>query len=235
MCHKAIPPHRRFFAAPSVLGFVTEDEPGRGRQLRQSGGPSSVRRQRYASPESARLRSARLHRQPDSGPGHLTPSPHIQPDRIDRLDNVAGLYHHEGPYDPVTRERNALPDRAPVQALQSSNQEALNATSNDGGAGNLSQHYPLGGDAVPPPGSRDLTDRFLSFYPRTNVMVEAPAHLQRRAGSNYGDGDTLMDPYYNQDDIERRRLLRKRARSIEREEAEAAESASKKRDVNSRL
>ncbi|OAL74591.1 hypothetical protein A7D00_0184 [Trichophyton violaceum] len=234
MCHKAIPPRRRFFAVPAVLAFVSEDEPTRGRQLNQPEGPSSVRRQRYASPESVRLRSARLQREQDSGPGQITPSPHIQPDRIDRLDNVAGLYHHEGPYDPVTRERNALSDRAPVQALRL-NQEVLNATSSDRDTGSLPQHSPSDGDAVSPPGSRDLTDRFLSFYPRTNVMVEAPAHLQRSAGYNYGDGDTLMDPYYNQDDIERRRLLRKRARSIEREEAEAAESASKKRDVNSRL
>lgn len=59
----------------------------------------------------------------------------------------------------------------------------------------------------------------------TNINVEQA----------YGDDDTLMDPYYNQEDIERRRLLRKRVRSTEREEAEAAESASKKRDINSRL
>ncbi|EGD96119.1 hypothetical protein TESG_08422 [Trichophyton tonsurans CBS 112818] len=232
MCHKAVSPHHR---SPAVLGFVSEDEPERGRLLNQPGVPSSSRRQRYASPESVRLRSARLHRQPDSCPGHITPYPHIQPDRIDHLDNVAGLYHHEGPYDPVTRERNAVPVRAPVQPFLLSNQETLNATSNGRDASSLPQHNPSHGDAVPPSGPRDLADRYLSYYPRTNVMVEAPAYLQRHAGFAYGDGDTLMDPYYNQDDIERRRLLRKRVRSIECEEAEAAESASKKRDVNSRL
>lgn len=59
---------------------------------------------------------------------HLRKKHHIGTDSIDRLDNLAGPYHHEGPYDATLLARNTAYTNSPVEAVSSTNEEALKAT-----------------------------------------------------------------------------------------------------------
>lgn len=59
---------------------------------------------------------------------HLRKKHHVGPDSIDRLDNLTGAYHHEGPYDATLLARNTSYTSSPIQAVSATNQEALKAT-----------------------------------------------------------------------------------------------------------
>lgn len=105
-------------------------------------------------------------------------SPHLRkerlpgPDTIDRLDNIMGRYHHEGPYDAALRSRNLSAKESPLEAVKSTNEEALKATPMAKIRDSLESHKPLDGVAVIPPGMRDLSGHMMEYEEGTDLMIE---------------------------------------------------------------
>ncbi|KAM5436907.1 hypothetical protein McanMca71_002024 [Microsporum canis] len=216
-------PSRRRRSSPEAEPIVPTEPPLRGRQMYQPDGPSSVRRDREPRMSLMAIRHPNYYArnpQQEAYFGENRPSLLIRPDLIDKMDTVSELYHHEGPYDAAARERNIFPDQAPMQALQYSTAEALRATPHDMIIDSIRERRPLDGVATLPPGSRDMSGRVLNYKEGANMMVEDRGNFQRHPGAKFENGDPPMDPYYNQEDIEKRRLERKRARSCERSEPE---------------
>ena len=91
---------------------------------------------------------------------HLRKKNHVGPDVIDVLDNIGpGAYHHEGPYDATLLARNTKPTFSPVEAVRSSNEEALKATPRERIQDSIERHRPLDGVAMIPPGNSPLLVR----------------------------------------------------------------------------
>ncbi|EFR02126.1 hypothetical protein MGYG_05128 [Nannizzia gypsea CBS 118893] len=174
---------------------LDDDESRRGRQLHQPEGPSSVRRQRDDSPDAVRRRNSCLRAHLGSGLEQPAPSPFIRPDVINRLDGVAEVYYHQGPYDSIATERNGT----------------LSASSHGNNGDSIREHrlvFPI------------LPNGSMSLGGRTNA--EDTDMMAEDQGARSEDDGLLVGPFYNQEDIERRRVSRKRSRSAEREETEAA-------------
>lgn len=104
-------------------------------------------------------------------------APHLRknaipgPDTIDKLDNILGgiPYHHEGPFDATLRARQ-IPGRSPVEALATSNAEAIAATPRANLIDSLERHRPLQGTASIPPGMRAPGGDILPEYEEYDVM-----------------------------------------------------------------
>ena len=75
----------------------------------------------------------------------------IPRDSIDKLDDILGSYHHEGPFDATLASRQ-IPGRAPVEAVKLGNSLALAATPNAYVQKSLSAHEPLDGTGMVPSG-----------------------------------------------------------------------------------
>jgi hypothetical protein len=110
-------------------------------------------------------------------------STRVQPDIIDRLDNIDGFhYHHEGPFDPVCRERNTSAKKSPIDALRTSNEEALRATPRDKILDSILGHRPLDGVAFYPPGTTDRFGQTYDYEEGYNMMTEDRGNFKRWPG-----------------------------------------------------
>ncbi|KAF9894364.1 hypothetical protein FE257_007867 [Aspergillus nanangensis] len=121
----------------------------------------------------------------------------VNPDVIDLLDD-AGVYryHHEGPYDAVYPERNHDINMSPVEAVRSSNAEALRATPSDKIRDCLESHRPLDGVAYYPPGTTDREGQTYTYEEGSNMMNDY-GNFMRCPGMKFTDEDFKNDPFYN--------------------------------------
>lgn len=103
---------------------------------------------------------------------HLRKKHHIGTDSIDRLDNLAGPYHHEGPYDATLLARNTAYTNSPVEAVSSTNEEALKATPREMIKDSVEKHRPLDGTAMVPPGMSDQYGNTYNYQEGTDMMIE---------------------------------------------------------------
>jgi len=107
----------------------------------------------------------------------------VQPDIIDRLDDVTNFsYHHEGPYDAARPERNRYVQSSPLEAVKESNAEALRATPHHKIADALNSHRPLDGVAFYPPGTTDRNGQEYSYEEGSNMMNDFSGNFMRIPG-----------------------------------------------------
>lgn len=109
-------------------------------------------------------------------------SPHLKKkhipgaDIVDTLDDAFGrAYHHEGPYDATLLARNTSFLNSPVEAVRSTNEEALRATPRENIRDALDKHVPLQGTAVIPPGMSGLDGKTMQYEEGADLMREADA------------------------------------------------------------
>ena len=152
-----------------------------------SEGPTRRRRgtsltERYDGDEShrpldiIRRESRRANRSP-----HLRKERHHGVDVIDKMGDVDGAYHHEGPYDAVSLARNANSRGAPVAALAGSNAAALRATPHGNIIDSVEHHRPLDGVAQVPPGVPDrLTGQVLDYEEGTDMQRDTDRNYLKR-------------------------------------------------------
>ncbi|RKF57913.1 putative protein kinase [Erysiphe neolycopersici] len=98
-------------------------------------------------------------------------------DTIDSLDRSAfGLsYHHGGPYDATLLARNRTRRHAPIEALKSSNDEAIRATPKEFIKASIERHLPLQGTAVIPPGMAGIDGQIMQYEEGADLMREPDA------------------------------------------------------------
>ncbi|KAI1288919.1 hypothetical protein F5Y03DRAFT_72069 [Xylaria venustula] len=106
---------------------------------------------------------------------HLRKAAQPRPDQIDSLDNVGGIYHHDGPYDATLASRNRDPRYAPVAAVREGNREALRATPAVNVVDAVTRHVPLQGTATIPPGEVDYNGNVMDYEEGADVMREPDA------------------------------------------------------------
>ena len=92
-------------------------------------------------------------------------------DTIDRMDSLGG-FHHEGPYDATLLARNTSSLDSPVQAVSTTNEEALRATPREMIQDSVEKHRPLDGVAMLPPGVEDRYGNTYTYEEGTNMMIE---------------------------------------------------------------
>lgn len=115
-------------------------------------------------------------------------SPHLNkrhlpgPDTIDRLDNVNGKYHHEGPYDAALLARNTSWDSSPLAALKDSNAEAIKATPEETLRDALERHRPIDNVAIIPPGMTDRFGRTYDYEEGDDMMIYNGGNFRRWPG-----------------------------------------------------
>jgi len=116
-------------------------------------------------------------------------------DTIDALDRstFGGPYHHEGPYDATLLARNTDYQNSPVEAVRSTNAEAIRATPRENIKDSLDRHVPLQGTAVIPPGMAGLDGRPMQYEEGADLMREpdAPGGAYKR----WEDVKYLPDDY----------------------------------------
>lgn len=121
--------------------------------------------------EQIRKETKAAYRAPHLRKHNLTPT-----DQIDSLDNITGLtYHHDGPYDATLAARNQDPKYAPVEAVKTSNMEAIKATPYEHLQDSLTKHVPLSGTAVVPSGQEDFAGRIMNYEEGADLMREEDA------------------------------------------------------------
>ena len=103
---------------------------------------------------------------------HLRKKYQVGADSIDRLDNLTGAYHHEGPYDATLLARNTSYTNSPIEAVSASNEEALKATPREMIKDSVEKHRPLDGTAMVPPGMADRYGNVYNYKEGTDMMVE---------------------------------------------------------------
>ena len=113
---------------------------------------------------------------------HLRKKHLVGPDTIDRLDLVGGAYHHDGPYDATLLARNMSFTSSPVEAVATSNEEALKATPREKIMDSVQKHHPLDGVAVVPSGVTDREGRVYHYEEGTNMMIEGGGNYKRWPG-----------------------------------------------------
>jgi len=125
-------------------------------------------------------------------------SPHLKKkhipgaDTIDSLDRIGGAYHHEGPYDATLLARNTSHTSSPVEAVRTSNAEALRATPRENIRDALDRHVPLQGTSIIPPGMAGLDGIPMDYEEGSDLMREpdAPGGAYKRwADVKYLPGD----------------------------------------------
>lgn len=92
-------------------------------------------------------------------------------DTIDRMDTVGG-FHHDGPYDATLLARNTSYINSPVQAVRTTNEEALRATPREMIKDSIDKHRPLDGVAMVPPGMEDRYGNVYNYKEGTDMMIE---------------------------------------------------------------
>nr|POF26020.1 hypothetical protein CFP56_22168 [Quercus suber] len=171
---------------PPYAGVAGEAQSSRRR--------TSSLRERYPGDTSGqpldiiRKDSRKANRSPHLNKRHLPGA-----DLVDRLDPAIGgrAYHHEGPFDAALLARNTDPKTAPINALETSNAEALKATPRENVRDAVEQHKPLDGVAVVPPGGADRLGRTYNYEEGADVMHERGEDegYKRWAGETYDKED----------------------------------------------
>ena len=160
---------------PTSTGGQTSDS---GRRPRNNSLPSRFAGDRSNRPLEVLTRENKLaYRSP-----HLRKKYIPGADSIDTLDNIASPYHHEGPYDATLLSRNANTMRSPVEAVRSTNEEALKATPPEKIQDSLRRHRPLDGVAIIPPGMQDRDGRTYDYEEGTDLMIENGGNYKRWPG-----------------------------------------------------
>ncbi|KAF7714344.1 Uncharacterized protein PECH_003050 [Penicillium ucsense] len=125
-------------------------------------------------------------------------SQYVQPDIIDRLDDASfGAYHHEGPFDAASPQRNRVSKNSPIEAVKESIEETLRATPRDKIIDTIESHRPLDGVAYYPPGTTDREGQTYQYEEGSNMMDEYGLFM-RTPGKKFTDEDFKNDPFYNQ-------------------------------------
>lgn len=106
---------------------------------------------------------------------HLRKKHQVGPDTVDRMDNLAGHYHHEGPYDATLLARNMTYTNSPVEAVSTTNEEALKATPREMISDSVEKHRPLDGVAMVPPGMTDRYGNTYNYTEGTDMMIDPTA------------------------------------------------------------
>ncbi|KAI0431550.1 hypothetical protein F5Y09DRAFT_330251 [Xylaria sp. FL1042] len=106
---------------------------------------------------------------------HLRKHAQPRPDQIDSLDNIGGIYHHDGPYDATLASRNRDARYAPLAAVEEGNREALRATPAINVVDAVTRHVPLQGTASVPPGETDFTGNVMEYEEGADLMREPGA------------------------------------------------------------
>ncbi|KAJ5475288.1 hypothetical protein N7539_008354 [Penicillium diatomitis] len=123
---------------------------------------------------------------------------YVQPDIIDRLDDASfGAYHHEGPFDAASPQRNRVSKNSPIEAVKDSIEETLRATPRDKIIDTIESHRPLDGVAYFPPGTTDREGQTYQYEEGSNMMDEYGLFM-RTPGKKFTDEDFKNDPFYNQ-------------------------------------
>nr|POF13035.1 hypothetical protein CFP56_10183 [Quercus suber] len=171
---------------PPYSGVADEARSGRRR--------TSSLKERYPGDASGqpldiiRKDSRKANRSPHLNKRHLPGA-----DLVDRLDPALGgrAYHHEGPFDAALLSRNTDPKTAPINALETSNAEALKATPRENVRDAVEHHKPLDGVAVVPPGGTDRFGRTYNYQEGADVMHERGEDegYKRWAGETYDKDD----------------------------------------------
>ena len=160
---------------PTSTGGYTADS---GRRPRNNSLPSRYAGDRSNRPLETLTRENKLaYRSP-----HLRKKYIPGADRIDTLDNINSPYHHEGPYDATLISRNANRTYSPVEAVRSTNEEALKATPPEMIQDSLRQHKPLDGVAIVPPGMQDVNGNTYNYEEGTDMMIENGGNYKRWSG-----------------------------------------------------
>ena len=102
---------------------------------------------------------------------HLRKKHIVGSDSIDRMDTL-GNFHHEGPYDATLLARNMSSTNSPVEAVRTTNQEALRATPQEMVKDSVEKHRPLDGVAMIPPGTEDRYGNVYNYDEGTDMMIE---------------------------------------------------------------
>lgn len=98
-----------------------------------------------------------------------------QPDPIDALDTIGGGYHHEGPYEATLASRNVNPKYAPLNAVRTTNMEAIRATPREYIQDSLQYHVPLQGTSIIPSGGNDFSGNVMEYTEGADLMREQDA------------------------------------------------------------
>jgi len=106
-------------------------------------------------------------RAPHLRKGHL-----VGTDSVDRLDDLTSHYHHEGPYDATLLARNTSYVNSPIEAVSTTNEEALKATPREMVKDSVEKHRPLDGVASVPPGIEDRYGNKYNYREGTDMMIE---------------------------------------------------------------
>ncbi|MCJ1395093.1 hypothetical protein MMC18_007974 [Xylographa bjoerkii] len=115
---------------------------------------------------------------------HLRKKHFVGSDSIDKLDDVGGKYHHDGPFDATLFARNTSFLSSPVEAVSGTNEEALRATPREKVVDSIERHRPLDGVAMTPPGVADGTGRTLYYQEGADLMIEE-GNFRRWPGVKY--------------------------------------------------
>ncbi|CAD6576773.1 MAG: hypothetical protein ASARMPREDX12_008002 [Alectoria sarmentosa] len=102
---------------------------------------------------------------------HLRKKHIVGPDTIDRMDTMGG-FHHDGPYDATLLARNMSYTNSPVEAVSTTNEEALRATPQEMIKDSVEKHRPLDGVAMVPPGMEDRYGNVYNYKEGTDMMIE---------------------------------------------------------------
>ncbi len=102
---------------------------------------------------------------------HLRKKHIVGADAIDRMDTVGG-FHHDGPYEATLLARNMTYTNSPVEAVSTTNEEALKATPREMIKDSVEKHRPLDGVAMVPPGMKDRYGNVYDYQEGTDMMVE---------------------------------------------------------------
>lgn len=160
---------------PTSTGGETSDS---GRRPRNNSLPSRYAGDRSNRPLDTLTRENKLaYRSP-----HLRKKYIPGADRIDTLDNTSSPYHHEGPYDATLSSRNSNMVNSPIEAVRSTNEEALKATPPEKVQDSLKKHRPLDGVAVVPPGLQDMNGKIYNYEEGTDMMIENGGNYKRWPG-----------------------------------------------------
>ncbi|KAL8809739.1 MAG: hypothetical protein Q9200_003157 [Gallowayella weberi] len=116
---------------------------------------------------------------------HLRKEQHHGADSIDQLDITGGAYHHEGPFDAASLARNRSYKNSPIEAVASTNAEALRATPKEKITDAVQKHRPLDGVAIVPPGQADREGRVYNYQEGTDLMIEDGGNYKRWPGVKY--------------------------------------------------
>ncbi|AEO53337.1 hypothetical protein MYCTH_2294504 [Thermothelomyces thermophilus ATCC 42464] len=136
--------------------------------------------------------------------------PHDTIDALDVTGPVPGVYHHGGPFDAAMKARNLDKKYAPLEAVRSTNIEALKATPSEFVKDSLVKHVPLQGTAIIPPGMRDFSGCTMQYEEGADLMREEDAeggpykrwdHIRYRDDDLKGKGE----PSFSQDQARRRK------------------------------